>query len=196
MNVAGRLDSIEATYYYQIVKSRLAVIQRMKEVVHGDDLEKVIQRHLANNLWLLDPAWDRDTKLPSVEEAIKTQFDVINAGLTREEQEARLDVRYQKPSGKHVIIELKRGDRTVKFIELIAQVDKYFSALTKILKNMIQTRILKSSYFLVNAWMAKKLITILKANICASLLKLTHESYIMINCWQMPKLFMQISLRK
>lgn len=106
----------------------------MKEVVHGDDLEKVIQRHLANNLWLLDPAWDRDTKLPSVEEAIKTQFDVINAGLTREEQEARLDVRYQKPSGKHVIIELKRGDRTVKFIELIAQVDKYFSALTKILK--------------------------------------------------------------
>lgn len=31
-------------------------------------------------------------------------------------------------------IELKRGDRTVKFIELIAQVDKYFSALTKILK--------------------------------------------------------------
>lgn len=196
MNVAGRLDSIEATYYYQIVKSRLAVIQRMKEVVHGDDLEKVIQRHLANNLWLLDPAWDRDTKLPSVEEAIKTQFDVINAGLTREEQEARLDVRYQKPSGKHVIIELKRGDRTVKFIELIAQVDKYFSALTKILKNMIQTRILKSSYFLVNAWMAKKLITILKENICASLLKLTHESYIMINCWQMPKLFMQISLRK
>lgn len=196
MSVAGRLDSIEATYYYQIVKSRLAVIQRMKEVVHGGDLEKVIQRHLANNLWLLDPAWDRDTKLPSVEEAIKTQFDVINAGLTREEQEARLDVRYQKPSGKHVIIELKRGDRTVKFIELIAQVDKYFSALTKILKNMIQTKILKSSYFLVNAWMAKKLITILKANICASLLKLTHESYTMINCWQMPKLFMQISLRK
>lgn len=45
LNVAGRLDSIEATYYYQIVKSRLAVIQRMKEVVHGDDLEKVIQRH-------------------------------------------------------------------------------------------------------------------------------------------------------
>lgn len=118
LNVAGRLDSIEATYYYQIVKSRLAVIQRMKEVVHGDDLEKVIQRHLANNLWLLDPAWDRDTKLPSVEEAIKTQFDVINAGLTREEQEARLDVRYQKPSGKHVIIELKRGDRTVKFIRM------------------------------------------------------------------------------
>lgn len=73
-------------------------------------------------------------KASSVEEAIKTQFDVINAGLTREEQEARLDVRYQKPSGKHVIIELKRGDRTVKFIELIAQVDKYFSALTKILK--------------------------------------------------------------
>lgn len=29
LNVAGRLDSIEATYYYQIVKSRLAVIQRI-----------------------------------------------------------------------------------------------------------------------------------------------------------------------
>ena len=134
LNVAGRLDTIEATYYYQIVRSRLAVIQRMKEVVREGDLEKVVQRHLANNLWLLDPAWDRDTKLPSVEEAIKTQFDTINAGLTKDEKDARLDVRYQKPSGKHVIIELKRGDRTVKFMELFAQVDKYFSALTKILK--------------------------------------------------------------
>ena len=134
LKVAGRLDSIEATYYYQIVKSRLAVIQRMKEVVQEGDLEKVVQRHLANNLWLLDPAWDRDTKLPSVEEAIKTQFDIINANLSPAEQDARLDVRYQKPSGMHVIIELKRGDRTVKFMELLGQVDKYYSALTKILK--------------------------------------------------------------
>lgn len=135
LTVAGRLDSIEATYYYQIVRARLAVIQKMKEVVQENSLEKIVQKHLADNLWLLDPAWDRDTKLPSVEKAIKTEFDTINANLTAAEKDARLDVKYQKPSGKHVIIELKRGGRVVNYSELYTQVDKYFSALTKILRS-------------------------------------------------------------
>ena len=118
IRAAEVLNSIEATYYYKIVYERLSVIKRLKEVTNEDALEKVVQELLAQYLWLLDPAWDRGTEIPSIEEAIKTQFDVINKKLTQEEQDCRLDVRYKKASNKHVIIELKRAGRTVKSLEL------------------------------------------------------------------------------
>ena len=134
IEVAGRLDDIEATMYYQIVQERLAIIQKMKDVVSNGSLEKVVQEHLSKNLWLLDPSWDRGTEAPAVEQAFKTQFDIIDAGLTQEEKDARLDIRYKKASNTHLIIELKRGNRVVKTDELSAQVRKYFSATTKIIE--------------------------------------------------------------
>ena len=139
IEVAGRLDNIEATMYYQIVQERLAVIQKMQDVVSDGSLEKVIQDHLSKNLWLLDPSWDRSTELPIVEQAFKTQFDTINAGLSKEELDARLDIRYKKASNKHLIIELKKGDRTVKSQEITAQVNKYFSATKKVMATLGQS---------------------------------------------------------
>lgn len=134
LQIAGKLEDIEATYYYQIVRQRLAVIKRMQEVVSEGALEKVVQDHLANNMWLLDPSWDRGTEVPVVERAIKTQFDTINAGLTKEEQDARLDIRYKKAAKRHVIVELKRGDRVLKSDELLMQIMKYHDAMVKILE--------------------------------------------------------------
>lgn len=139
LEVAGRLDNIEATMYYQIVQERLAVIQKMKDVVSDGSLEKVVQKHLSKNLWLLDPSWDRGTEAPIVEQAFKTQFDIIDAGLSTEEKDARLDIRYKKASNKHLIIELKRGNRTVKTDELFAQVRKYFAATAKIMSTQEMT---------------------------------------------------------
>ena len=131
LEVAGQLDDIEATMYYQIVLERLAVIRKMQDVGSDGSLEKVIQDHLSKNLWLLDPSWDRGTEAPIVEQAFKTQFETIDASLTQEELDARLDIRYKKASNKHLIIELKKGDRTVKSQEITAQVYKYFSATKK-----------------------------------------------------------------
>ena len=138
LQVAGRLDDIEATMYYQIVQERLAVIKKMQNVVSDGSLEKVIQDHLSKNLWLLDPSWDRGTEAPIVEQAFKTQFETIDAGLTQEELDARLDIRYKKASNKHLIIELKKGDRTVKSQEITAQVYKYFSATKKVMDTLNQ----------------------------------------------------------
>ncbi|AVM68312.1 hypothetical protein C3V36_03025 [Lachnospiraceae bacterium oral taxon 500] len=138
LQVAGRLDDIEATMYYQIVQERLAVIKKMQNVVSDGSLEKVIQDHLSKNLWLLDPSWDRGTEAPIVEQAFKTQFETIDAGLTQEELDARLDIRYKKASNKHLIIELKKGDRTVKSQEITAQVYKYFSATKKVMATLNQ----------------------------------------------------------
>lgn len=138
IEVAGRLDDIEATMYYQIVQERLAVIRKMQDVVSDGSLEKVIQDHLSKNLWLLDPSWDRGTEAPIVEQAFKTQFETIDASLTQEELDARLDIRYKKASNKHLIIELKKGDRTVKAQEITAQVYKYFSATKKVMATLDQ----------------------------------------------------------
>ena len=138
IEVAGRLDNIEATMYYQIVQERLAIIQKMQDVVSDGSLEKVIQNHLSKNLWLLDPSWDRGTEVPVIEKTFKTQFKAINAELTQEELDARLDIRYKKASNKHLIIELKKGNRTVKSQEIQAQVFKYFTATTKIMATLDQ----------------------------------------------------------
>lgn len=138
IEVAGRLDNIEATMYYQIVQERLAVIQKMQDVVSDGSLEKVIQEHLSKNLWLLDPSWDRGTELPIVEQAFKTQFKTIDAGLSQEELDARLDIRYRKASNEHLIIELKKGNRMVKSQEITAQVYKYFSATKKVMSTLDQ----------------------------------------------------------
>ena len=138
IEVAGRLDNIEATMYYQIVQERLAVIQKMQDVVSDGSLEKVIQEHLSKNLWLLDPSWDRGTELPIVEQAFKTQFKTIDAGLSQEELDARLDIRYRKASNEHLIIELKKGNRMVKSQEITAQVYKYLSATKKVMSSLDQ----------------------------------------------------------
>ena len=130
------LNTIEATYYYNIVHERLSVIKKMKKVTDENALENVVQKLLAKHLWLLDPAWDRGTELPAVEEAIKKQFDTINSKLSREEKDSRLDVRYKKASNRHVIIELKRSKRTVNSTALYNQIRKYHSAMSKILDKM------------------------------------------------------------
>ena len=133
LKVAGRLDSIEATMYYEIVNERLAVIKRMREVTSDGSLEKVIQEHLGKNLWLFDPSWDRGTEIPQVEISIRRYFDNIYDKFTQEEKDARFDIVFKKISNKHIVIELKRGDRRLKRGELYDQITKYAGAMSKAL---------------------------------------------------------------
>lgn len=136
IKAANTLNSIEAAFYYKIVYERLAVIKKLTEVIANEStLEKVIQHLLAQNLWLIDPSWDRGTEIPIVEETIKKQFAVINDSLTPAEKDSRFDVRYKKASNRHVVIELKRSGRVVKSLELTEQVRKYHSAMKKVLEN-------------------------------------------------------------
>ncbi|MCH5226651.1 MAG: hypothetical protein J1F16_02360 [Muribaculaceae bacterium] len=63
------------------------------------------------------------------------EFNTINAGLSKEEQNARLDIRYISSTGKHIIVELKRYVPTYKVnvFSLHEQVYKYRNALQKCL---------------------------------------------------------------
>ncbi|TVQ84857.1 MAG: hypothetical protein EA357_01845 [Micavibrio sp.] len=126
-------DDIEATWYHQITKGRINVIEALREKVSDNALEKVIQEYLFEHLWLLDPMWERATESPQMEITIKKAFDTVDAGLSQEEKDARLDIRYKTTSGSHIIIELKRPEISVTTIRLIEQVNKYKKALQKCL---------------------------------------------------------------
>ena len=56
-----QLDDLEATAYYQITHDRMRVIDKLEDLVDVDAKERVIQEHLYDHLWLLDPAWERAT---------------------------------------------------------------------------------------------------------------------------------------
>lgn len=127
------LDEIEATLYYQIIRERIEVIRKFQEITDDNSLEKVIQNHLFNHLWLLDPSWERVEGTEYIEKNVLNALNVEFNGLTEEERAGRLDLGYRKAAGKHIIIELKRADRVIKTEEMIKQVKKYRSALSKVL---------------------------------------------------------------
>lgn len=131
VNLFSELDDIEASWYYQITEGRLDVIKKLSDDVDQNVLEKIIQEHIYTHLWLLDPSWDRATETPSLEKSVTTSFEKISDKLSAEEKRGRIDIRYKKSSGKHVIIELKRASVKTRTGELMDQVDKYVNAVQK-----------------------------------------------------------------
>ena len=132
--VFADLDDIEASLYYQIVQERLKVIRKLHEQVEDNVKERVIQKYLYNHLWLLDPSWDRATETPLMEQNVKKEFDNLDPRLTDEEKQGRFDIKYKMTSGKHVIIELKRANRTLDHHDLLKQVEKYGETLRKLVQ--------------------------------------------------------------
>jgi hypothetical protein len=132
--IFGEIIEVERVDYYNITKTRLKIIDKLQDLVDGDHKERVIQEHLFNALWLVDQSWDQARTNLRMEERVTTAFKKVEGRLTDEELKARLDIRYQDISGKHVIIELKRYSANVQFQPLMAQISKYRSALRKCLE--------------------------------------------------------------
>jgi hypothetical protein len=127
-------SQLEEVMYHRIVQQRLAVINKMASMVQAGDLEKYLQQHLFEHLWLLDPGWER-ASLPTMEQSMKKEFEDIAGGLTKDEQDSRLDIRYQKTSGQHVIVELKRSTVVTDTDTLQSQIRKYRNALKRWLEH-------------------------------------------------------------
>lgn len=131
------LQDIEATLYWEIANERVKVIRQLAESCDSNAKERVLQKHIFDNLWLLNPAWERATKgSERFEEKVATEFGNVTASLTDEEKKGRFDIRYRSSAGKHIIIELKRYIPTYKvdIYDLHRQIDKYKSALRKCLR--------------------------------------------------------------
>lgn len=132
--IIGHLDGIDATLYYSIVKGRLEIIDALRKAVDDNEKEKVIQHHIYDHLWLLSPGWDRATDLPQLEARVTKGFDAINATLKDDEKSGRVDIRYRRTSGTHVIVELKRPEVRVTTAQILTQVRKYQRALREVLE--------------------------------------------------------------
>lgn len=134
-SVFGTLDDIEASMYFSITKGRLAVLEKLKDLVDNDAKERVLQAHIFDHLWLLNPAWERPTENKHIEQRVKTAFDKVTAKLTKEERDGRFDIRYRSSGGAHVIVELKRYSVKPDIYTLAKQINKYRTALEKCLED-------------------------------------------------------------
>ena len=131
-----QLDDLEANAYYQITKERLEVIRKLNEHVEANMKEKAIQEFLFDHLWLLDPSWERAAKTEVMERRVESAFEKVSAGLTEEQRASRLDIKYTTTGNKHVIIELKRPEVSLKTADLLEQVGKYRAAVFNVLDQL------------------------------------------------------------
>lgn len=131
-------DSLEASLYRDIVKSRLDAIRDFQSIIDEDAKERVLQKYLFDHLWLLDPAWERATGSPVMESRLTTE-GVLIEDMTEKERLGRVDIAYRTNAGKHVIVELKKVGRKMGLLELVEQGQTYVDKLTKILREQNQT---------------------------------------------------------
>jgi len=131
-SIIGEMDQLELTQYGQIVRGRFEVLRKFENIVPASK-ERLIQRHIFDHLWLLDPSWERASVDERMEQSVMTEFGKLDARLTPDEKKARLDIRYRTAAGKHIIIELKKYSVRVKTTALIDQVQTYRGALEKCL---------------------------------------------------------------
>lgn len=126
-------DSLEASLYRDIVKSRLDAIRDFQTIIDEDAKERVLQKYLFDHLWLLDPAWERATGSPIMESRLATE-GVLIEDMTEKERLGRVDLAYRTNAGKHVIVELKKVGRKMGLLELVEQGQTYVDKLRKILR--------------------------------------------------------------
>ncbi len=132
----GSIRNLESAYYYDVVKLRLNVIKKFKRLDDQKEQEKVLQEYIFDELWLIDLTWARTARDKVMEEYVATQFKNEDEKLTKEEMDGRVDIHYRLTTGRHVIIELKRGDEktNVEVTRITNQLAKYESRLKKCLQ--------------------------------------------------------------
>jgi hypothetical protein len=127
------LAVLEGSLYREIVKVRLEVIKEFENLVDANEKEKVLQKHLFSNLWLLDAGWERAAGSERIEKILKRDFKEFSPKLSDKESKGRVDIRYRTNAGEHIIVELKRAERQLHVAEVIDQTSKYRTALHKCL---------------------------------------------------------------
>jgi len=126
--VLDDLEDIEATRFHQTVTQRLRIIETLQQQLEDDALESVMQEHLGEHPWLLDPSWKRAAGTDRMEEWVRVDF-------VEDEDDAvgRLDLKYVRTGGKHVLIDLKEPDYTPTYAELESQADEYRDSMESLL---------------------------------------------------------------
>ena len=138
LEIFKNIDDLQVSYYGQIVSLRLGVIKKLTEILDDDAKEKEIQEFLFENLWLLDPSWERVKGTEAMESGVSNWLKKSTAQLSEEERKARIDIGYRRASGQHVVIELKRKSASINLGQLINQICVYRNGVLKKVEEMNQ----------------------------------------------------------
>ncbi|ULU24387.1 BbrUII/HgiDII family restriction enzyme [Dyella terrae] len=131
-------DSLEASLYRDIIKSRVEVIRVFQKLVDDNEKERALQNHMFDHMWLLDPTWERADGSELIETRL-LEDGVIVDDLSEQEKLGRVDIKYRTVLGKHIIVELKRAGRQMLLFDLQKQGALYVDKLTKILRAQGET---------------------------------------------------------
>jgi len=131
----GLESDLENALYADIANQRLEVLKELVDLHDSEVKEKVIQRHIFDHLWLLEPSWTIQNQINArIEQNVKTEFTRIGNKLSKDEAKGRIDIRYRQAAGFHIIVELKRpGLIKQKVYDLLGQTKKYVEGLEKCL---------------------------------------------------------------
>lgn len=132
LEIFNGYKDIEASAYYTITSERLKIIQSLKEKAKNNEKERVLQEHIFDNLWLLDPSWERGTENAQMEEVIQ----LVSEKESDKIKQGRIDIHYRQTAKKHLIIELKKADVITTTPQIIEQLSKYENALRHQLKQL------------------------------------------------------------
>ena len=133
LQVFKDIADLEHSYYGQIAKGRLRIIDTLEEKLDADQKEAMIRDHIYKHLWLLDPSWDVVTGSQKSERRITTFLKSTSEALSDDERLARIDIGYCTTAGAHVIIELKRASVRTSIYPLIEQITRYRDGAAKLI---------------------------------------------------------------
>jgi hypothetical protein len=134
LRLLGMQDVYESALWVDILRSRVEAIGQFRNITKANEKEKVLQQHLFNHLWLLDPSWERAAVGGRMEEDLRdVEPGVFATDAKGKRIYGRLDIRYATAGGKHVIVELKRYSVRPDVSKLKEQGTKYHDALRSIL---------------------------------------------------------------
>ena len=153
------LTDIEANQYFDIASGRVEVIKEFQKHIDANDKEAILQKYLFENLWLLNPSWDRATAGTALmEERVEKAFGKVVNTLTKEERVGRFDIRYRTSAGTHVIVELKKYSASYKITSgmLHDQINKYRNALKKCLDDAGEDSSNIKSYIIIGDALKKE----------------------------------------
>lgn len=134
LEIFRSIDDLELSYYGQIVRGRLNVINTLQSKLKADDKELVLRDYIFEHLWLLDPSWERAKGTEYAETLVNNFLRQDSAALKGKEKTARIDIGYRTTGGKHVIIELKRASVSVPLDDLTKQIRKYRDGTKRVLQ--------------------------------------------------------------
>ena len=111
-------DSLEASLYRDIVKSRLEAIRAFQSIVDADARRKCSSNISLTTCGFSTPRGARDGEI--MESRLLTEGVVVD-DLTAKEKLGRVDIKYRTAAGKHIIVELKKVGRKMELHELLQQ---------------------------------------------------------------------------